>query len=152
MEKEMTPWKIVFQHAFRLAKTPIIVALFVTPIRFFLELSGLPEYVIFIIGLLWLTLVFAIYWGIKLYNEKHSYLILLLSLIIFAPISRFPVAVLWWIDTKWEIGTHYSLYFDSFAQAAFQQIVYGSLIQIIPGFLLGSITFAIMRYRKPLAI
>ena len=152
MEKEMTPRETIFQHAFRLAKTPIIIALFVTPIRFFLELSGLPENVIFIIGLLWLTLVFVIYWGTKLYNEKHPYLILLLSLIIFAPISRFPVALLWWIDTKWEIGTHYSLYFDNFAQATFQQVVYGSLIQIIPGFLLGSITLTIMRYRKSVKI
>ena len=148
----MASRKIIFQHAFRLAKTPIIIALLVTPIRFSLELVGIPEKVIFIIGLLWLTLAFAIYWGIKLYNEKHPYLILLLSLIIFSPISRFPVAVLWWIDTRWEIGSHYSLYFDSFAQATFQQVVYGSLIQIIPGFLLGSITLAIMRHRKPVTI
>ena len=136
-------------QALRLAKMPIIIAMFVTPVRFFLELAGLPENAIFIIGLLWLTLAFSIYWGIKLYNEKNPYLILLLSLIIFSPISRFPVSVLWWIDTRWEIGTHYSLYFDSFAQATFQQVVYGSLIQIIPGFLLGSLTIAIMQYRKP---
>ena len=138
----------LFQQALTLAKTPILIAMFVTPVRFFLELAGLPENFIFIIGLLWLTLAFAIYWGIKLYNEKNSYLMLLLSLIIFSPISRFPVSVLWWIDTRWEIGTHYSFYFDNFAQATFQQVVYGSLIQIIPGFLLGSLTIAIMQYRK----
>ena len=138
----------LFQQALSLTKTPIIIALFVTPIRFSLELAGLPENVIFIIGLLWLTLAFAIYWGVKLYNEKNPYLILLLSLIIFSPISRFPVSVLWWIDTRWEIGTHYSFYFDNFVQATFQQVVYGSLIQIIPGFLLGSLTIAIMQYRK----
>lgn len=90
-----------------------------------------------------------IYWGIKLFNEKRPYLLLLLSLIIFSPVSRLTVVVAWWIDTRWEIGTHYSLHFDSFAQAAFQQVVYGSLIQIIPGFLLGSLTIAIMQYRKP---
>ena len=138
----------MFQRALGLAKTPIIIALFVTPIRFFLELAGLPENVIFIIGLLWLTLAFAMYWGIKLYNEKSPFLILLLALIIYSPISRFPVAVLWWIDNRWEIGTHYSLYFDNFAQATFQQVVYGSLTQIIPGFILGSLTIAIMQYRK----
>jgi len=138
----------MFQQALSLAKTPIIIAMFVTPVRFFLELAGLPENAIFIIGLLWLTLAFAIYWGIKLYTEKNPYLILLLSLIIFSPISRFPVSVLWWIDTRWEIGTHYSLHFDNFAQATFQQVVYGSLIQIIPGFLLGSLTIAIMQYKK----
>jgi len=146
-EKEINQ-KSKFQRATHLAKTPIMIALILTPIRFSLEIVGLPESVIFIIGLLWLTLVFSIYWGIKLYNDKNSYLILLLSLIIFSPISRFPVAVLWWIDTRWEIGTHYSLYFDNFAQATFQQVVYGSLIQIIPGFLLGAITITIMRYKK----
>lgn len=151
-EKKVTARKVIFQHAFSLAKMPIIIAMFVTPIRFSLELTGLPDSAIFIIGLLWLTLAFSIYWGIKLYNEKNPYLILILSLIIFSPISRFPVAVLWWIDTKWEIGTHYRLYFDSFAQATFQQVVYGSLIQIIPGFLLGSITLAIMKHRKPATI
>ena len=147
-EKELSNGKEIFLQALRLAKTPIIISLFVTPIRFLLELAGLPENVIFIIGLLWLTLALSIYWGIKLHNEKRSYLLLLLSLIIFSPISRFPVVVLWWIDTRWEIGTHYSLHFDNFAQATFQQVVYGSLIQIIPGFLLGSLTIAIMRYRK----
>lgn len=146
-EKETT-LKSTFQHALRLAKTPIIIALILTPIRFSLELIELPESVIFIIGLLWLTLVFSIFWGIKLYNEENSYLILLLSLIIFSPISRFPVAVVWWVDTRWKMGTHYSLYFDNFAQATFQQVVYGSLIQIIPGFLLGAITIVIMRNKK----
>ena len=73
-----------------------------------------------------------------------------MSLIIFSPISRIPVAILWWIDTRWEIGTHYGLYFDNFAQAFFQQVVYGSLTQIIPGFLLGSLTLVIMKNRKNL--
>ena len=144
--------KETFLYALGLVKIPILIALVLTPIRFSLELAGLPESAIFIIGLLWLTLGFAIYWGIKLYNEKNAYLILLLSLFIFSPISRFPVAVLWWIDTRWEIGTHYSHYFDNFAQATFQQVVYGSLTQIIPGFLLGSITIIIMRYRKTVAM
>ena len=148
--KEVTTRKTIFQRVLNLTKTPIIIALFVTPIRFFLELTGLPESVIFIIGLLWLTLAFAIYLGIRIYNEKHSYLLLFLSLIIFSPISRFPVSVLWWIDTKWEIGTHYGLYFDSFGQAVLNQVIYGSLVQIIPGFLLGSITLAIMRNRMTL--
>ena len=61
----------MFLRALSLAKIPVLIAIFVTPIRFFLELAGLPENVIFIIGLLWLTLAFAVYWGIKLYNEKH---------------------------------------------------------------------------------
>jgi len=140
--------KSIVKRAFQLVKTPILIALILTPIRFSLELIGLPESIIFLIGLLWLTLGFSIYWGIKLYNDENAYIILLLSLVIFSPISRFPVALLWWVDTKWDIGTHYSLYFDNFAQAIFQQVVYGSLIQLIPGFLLGAIIIAIMRHKK----
>ena len=138
----------MFLRALSLAKTPVLIAAFVTPIRFFLELAGLPENVIFIIGLLWLTLAFAVYWGIKLYNEKHPYRLLLLSLIIFSPVSRFTVFIVWWIDTKWAIGTHYGLYFDNWVQALLNHVVYGALVQIIPGFLLGSMTLAFMRYRK----
>ena len=138
----------MFLRALSLAKTPVLIATFVTPIRFFLELAGLPENVIFIIGLLWLTLAFSVYWGIKLYNEKHPYRLLLLSLIIFSPVSRFTVFIVWWIDTKWAIGTHYGLYFDNWIQALLNHVVYGALVQIIPGFLLGSMTLAIMRYRK----
>ncbi len=140
--------KALFKRAFNLAIIPIIISFFVTPIRFLLELAGLPLGIIFIIGLLWLALAFAVYWGIKLYDEYQPYLLLLLSLIIFSPISRFTVAVFWWIDKKWNIGTNYGLVFDSFPQAAFQQMVYGSIIQIIPSFLLGSITLAIMRHRE----
>lgn len=138
----------LFSKALRLAKTPIIISLFLTPIRFFLELAGLPENAIFIIGLLWLALAFTIYWGIKLYNQKQPYLLLFLSLIIFSPVSRFTVFIAWWVDTRWEIGTHYSLYFDNWMQAILNQVVYGSLVQIIPGFILGSLTLSIMQYRN----
>jgi len=147
-ENVLSNRKVIFQRAFNLAKAPIIISLFVTPTRYFLELAGFPENVIFIVGLLWLALAFSVYWGIKLYNENYRYLLLLLSLIIFSPISRIPVAILWWIDTRWEIGTHYGLYFDNFAQAFFQQVVYGSLTQIIPSFLLGSLTLVIIKNRK----
>ena len=147
-ENVLSNRKVIFQRAFNLAKVPIIISLFVTPARYFLELAGFPENVIFIVGLLWLALAFSVYWGIKLYNENYRFLLLLLSLFIFSPISRIPVAILWWIDTRWEIGTHYGLYFDNFAQAFFQQVVYGSLTQIIPSFLLGSLTLVIMKNRK----
>ena len=147
-ENVLSNRKVIFQRAFNLAKVPIIISLFVTPARYFLELAGFPENVIFIVGLLWLALAFSVYWGIKLYNENYRFLLLLLSLFIFSPISRIPVAILWWIDNRWEIGTHYGLYFDNFAQAFFQQVVYGSLTQIIPSFLLGSLTLVIMKNRK----
>lgn len=144
--------KSIYKQACCLAKPPIIIAMFVTPIRFFLELMGLPENVIFIVGLLWLTLGFSIYWGIKLWNENHSHLLLFLSLIIFSPVSRVTVFVFWWIDHRWEIGTHYGFYFDNWVQALLNQVVYGALVQIIPGFLLGSITLAIMKNRKSVVV
>jgi hypothetical protein len=140
--------KSTVYRAFQLAKIPIILALILTPIRFSLELIGLPDSAIFIIGLLWLTLACAIYWGTKLYNEKHAYLLLFLSLLIYSLISRLPVALFWWIDTNWEIGTHYGLYFNNFGQALLNHIGYGSLVQIIPGFMFGSITISFMNNRK----
>lgn len=147
-EKELGNKQGLLLQAFHLAKIPIIASLFLTPVRFLLELAGLPEYSIFIFGLLWLTLAFSVYWGTKLYNEKQAYLLLLLSLIVFSPISRLTVVAAWWVDTKWGIGTHYGLYFDRWTETLLNQVVYGALVQIIPGFLLGSLTLAIMRNRK----
>ena len=151
-DKKETTRKTTFKHVLKLIKTPILIALCITPIRFFLELMGLPERVIFIIGLLWFTLALAIYLGMKIYNKKQSYLLLFLSLLLFSPISRGPVAIFWWIDTKWNIGTHYGMYFNNFGEAILNQVIYGSLVQIIPGFLLGSIIIAIMRNRNVLPI
>jgi len=135
----------ILQEAFQLAKIPIIISFFVTPIRFLLELSGLPEIAIFLIGLLWLTLAFSIYWGFKLYKKKNSYLTMLLSLLIYSPISRLSVVAAWWVDTKWEIGTHYGLYFDTLSDSLLNQGVYGALVQIIPGCILGALTIKILR-------
>ena len=138
----------MFKRALHLAKLPIVLAFLITPIRFLLELAGLPEISIFLIGLLWLTLAFAIFWGVKLCNQEQAYRLLLLSLAIFAPISRLTVFAAWWVDTKWQIGTHYGLYFDAWEQALLNQVAYGALVQIIPGFALGALTIAIMRRRK----
>ena len=135
----------IFQQALRLAALPVLISLFVTPIRFFLELAGIPEVYIFLIGLLWLTLAFAVFWGIRLSAEEHPYRLLLLSLVFFSPFSRIPVFVLWWITKTWGLGTHYDI-FDSWDQALVGQLVYGSLVQIIPGGLLGSLTLAIKRH------
>ena len=142
----------MFKQALHLAKTPIILALFVTPIRFLLELIGLPEISIFFIGLLWLAFAFAVYWGMTLFNEDKPYRLLLLSLAIFSPVSRLTVFVAWWIDTNWQIGTHYSLYFDHWTQALLNQVVYGALVQIIPGFILGAFVLAVMRRKKRAAL
>lgn len=146
-DKESGHKKGLVGQALHLATYPIVISLFVTPARFLLELAGLPEYAIFILGLLWLTLAFSVYWGIKLYKNEQSYLLLLLSLMMFSPVSRLTVVAAWWIDTRWEIGTHYGLYFDNLTQTLLNQGVYGALVQIIPGFVLGSMTIAIMRYK-----
>ena len=140
----------MIQRALRLAALPVLISLFVTPIRFFLELAGIPTVFVFLIGLLWLTLAFAVFWGVRLSAEEHPYGLLLLSLVIFAPLSRIPVFVLWWITKTWELGTHYDI-FDNWGQALVGQLFYGSLVQIIPGALLGSLTLAITRRRARLA-
>ena len=136
----------MIKRALRLAAVPVLISLFITPVRFFLEVAGMPTVYVFLIGLLWLTLALSVFWGIKLSAEEHPHRLLLLSLVIFSPPSRFPVFVAWWITKTWELGTHYDI-FDSWEQALVGQLVYGSLIQIIPGFLLGSLTLAIMRHR-----
>ena len=137
----------MIQRALRLAAVPVLISLVVTPVRFFLELAGIPEVYIFLIGLLWLTLAFSVFWGIRLSAEEHPYWVLLLSLVFFSPLSRIPVFVLWWVTKTWELGTHYDI-FDSWDQALVGQLVYGSLVQVIPGGLLGSLTLVIKRHRS----
>ena len=83
----------MIQRALKLATLPVLVSLIVTPVRFFLELAGIPEVYIFPIGLLWLTLAFAVYWGVRLSDEERPYRLLMLSLVFFSPPSRFPVFV-----------------------------------------------------------
>jgi len=142
--------KTVYKQAIHFAKIPIIIALILSPLRYSLEALGVPEHYIFIIGLLWLTVGFAIYLGIKIANDKQAFKVLLISLLLYSPISRIPVAILWWVDTKWEIGTHYGLYYDNFIQALLNHIIYGSLVQLVPGYLLGILTIIIARYRTTL--
>ena len=140
--------KSILQQALRLSIAPIIIACFVTPIRFILEYIGLPEAAIFMIGLLWLTLGFSVYWSIKWYQKPKFLIILLLSLCIYSPISRIPVAIAWWIDVNWQLGTHYGLYFNTFGQVLLNHVFYGALVQIIPGFIIGAITYVIMQSVK----
>ncbi len=136
----------LIRRALRLGAWPVVIALFITPIRFFLELAGVPTVYVFLLGLLWLSLGLSIYWGFRLSAEPHPYRLLWLSLAFFSPPSRFPVFLLWWITTTWGLGTHYNI-FDSWDQALVGQLFYGSLLQIIPGGLLGSLTLAIRRAR-----
>ncbi len=137
----------MFQRALSLAALPSLIALFVTPARFFLERAGLPDAVIFIVGLLWLTFAVVVFWGIKLCDEERPYRLLLSSLVVFSVFSRIPVLVLWWVTTKWELGTHYNV-FENWGQAIVGTVVIGPFVQIIPGGLLGSITLALKRRRS----
>ena len=134
----------MIKRALRLAALPVLIAMFITPARFFLELAGVPTKYVFPIGLLWLSLGFSIYWGFKLSAEARPYRLLWLSLTLFSPPSRVPVFLLWWITTTFGLGTHYDI-FDSWNQALLGQLFYGSLLQIIAGGLLGSLTLAVRR-------
>lgn len=133
--------------ALRLCAIPILIALLITPIRFFLELAGIPDVYVFLIGLLWFTLICSVYWAHKLIDHETPYQMLLCCVLIFSPISRIPVFILWWITKKWQLGTHYDV-FDNWSQALIGQLFYGSLIQIIPGFMIGAITLAVLQSRK----
>ena len=137
----------MFRRALKLAALPIGIAMLVTPVRFFLELAGLPEVVIFPIGLLWLTLVFAVVWGRRLADDPHGFRLLLLALALYSPPSRVPVFVLWWITKTWELGTHYDI-FDDWVQALVGQLFWGSLVQIVPGAIVGAVTLAVVRRRR----
>jgi hypothetical protein len=101
---------------------------------------------------LWLTIGVSIYWAIKFHDKDRFLILLLLGLVIYSPISRVPVAVAWWVDTNWKLGTHYGLYFDTIEQVFLNQVAYGSIVQIIPGFIIGSVTFAIMQQRQTMKL
>lgn len=138
----------LFKEVLDLVKIPILLGLLVTPIRFGLEQLGIPEAYIFLVGLLWFILGLSIYWGFKLEESLKAPLKLFTALLIFSPISRIPVAVLWWLDRKFEMGSHYGLYFDNFPQALLNHVFYGAHIQIVPGFILGMITLAVIKRFK----
>jgi len=70
-----------------------------------------------------------------------------LSLVVFALLSRIPVFALWWITNTWGLGTHYD-FTDSFGQALLAQL-FGALIQIVPGTILGWATLALKRRQTP---
>ena len=113
---------ILFSDSVRLIKIPLLIALCLTPFRFYLEYLGIPEQYIFLFGLLWLSLALSVYWGIKMSDQSNPYAAILVALLIFCPISRVPVAIAWWLDTTYQLGTHYGWYFDSFLQALLNQI------------------------------
>lgn len=140
----------LFLQALQLIKTPTLIAIGITPLRFYLELIGINENYIFLIGLLWFTIGISVYWSYKHYHRKNITWVILLSLVIYSPISRIPVAIAWWIDVEYNLETHYGWYFESFSQAILNHVVYGSLVQIIPSIIIALITVKILIYKTNL--
>ena len=137
----------MFKRALGIAVWPALISLLVTFARFFGERAQLPNAVTFVLGIVWLTFIVAIYWGVNLADEEQPYRLLLLSLVVFALLSRIPVFALWWITNTWGLGTHYD-FTDSFGQALLAQL-FGALIQIVPGTILGWATLALKRRQTP---
>ena len=137
----------MLQRSLNLAALPVLISLLVTLARFFGERAELPDAVTFVIGIFWLTLVVAVFWGLKLAGEENPYRLLFLSLLVFALLSRIPVVALWWITKTYALGTHYDVY-DGWGSALVAQFIFGTLTQIIPGGLLGASALAIAK-RQP---
>lgn len=137
----------MFKRALGIAVWPALISLLVTFARFFGERANLPNAVTVVLGIIWLTFIVAIYWGVKLADEDQPYRLLLLSLVLFTLLSRIPVFALWWITNTWGLGTHYD-FTDSFGQALLAQS-FGALTQIVPGTILGWATLALKRRQTP---
>ncbi len=137
----------LFARALNLAALPVLISFFVTLARFFAERAELPSPITSVIGIFWLTLLVAVFWGLKLAGEESPYRLLFLSLFVFALLSRIPVVALWWITKTLELGTHYDVY-DGWGSALVAQFLFGVLIQIVPGSALGAVTLAVKR-RQP---
>ncbi len=134
----------MLKSAFQLATWPAVISLFVTLVRLFGELAGIPSPITFLIGIIWLTLIVAVFWGLQLGTEKHPYRLLFLSLLVFALLSRIPVTALWWVTKTYQLGTHYDV-FNSWGEALVNQFLFGTLLQIVPGGILGLSLLAIKR-------
>ncbi len=59
------------KRALGLAIWPALISLLVTFARFFGERANIPNAVTFVLGIIWLTFIVSIYWGIKLANDEQ---------------------------------------------------------------------------------
>ncbi len=134
----------MLEQAWKLARWPAFISVFVTLARFFSERAGLPAGVSFLIGIFWLTLFVAIYLGVQLAGEERPYGLLALSIAVFALLSRIPVVVLWRITRTFGLGTHYDV-FETWAQALGAQLVIGVALQVIAGGIMGIIALHLKR-------
>ena len=134
----------LFEQAWKLARWPAFISLFVTLARFFSERARIPSGVSFFIGIFWLTLFVGIYLGIRLTENERPYAPLFLSLAVFAFLSRLPGVVLWWVTRTFSLGTHYDV-FEGWAQAVGAELVIGVALQVISAGILGIIALHLSR-------
>lgn len=134
----------LFEKAWKLARWPAFISVFVTLARFFSERARLPSGVSFLVGIFWLTLFVGIYLGIRLTEDERPYGTLFLTIAVFAVLSRLPVVVLWWVTKTFGLGTHYDV-FEGWAQALGAQLVIGVALQVISGGIMGIIALHLKR-------
>ncbi len=134
----------MLHKAFKQAAWPALISVIVTLARFFSERAAMPNMVSNVIGIFWLTLILAIYLGIRLVGEKRPYGQLFLTLFVFAILSRIPVVVMWWITKTYALGTHYDL-FDTWGQALVAQFLYGTTTQMVTGGIVGLLALFLNR-------
>ena len=139
--------KHMLGKAIRLVKFPLALALIVTSLRFFGERADWPSLWTFFLGIIWLTLFVGVYWGFKLSQEDRPFALLCLSLLLFSWLSRIPVVVLWWITTRFSLGTHYDMYQD-LSQALVFQFGVSTLVQVAFGAAFGGVALAFARSRQ----
>jgi len=134
----------LFEKAWKLARWPAFISVFVTLARFFSERARLPSGVSFLVGIFWLTLFVGIYLGMRLTEDERPYGTLFLTIAVFAVLSRLPVVVLWWVTKTFGLGTHYDV-FEGWAQALGAQFVIGVALQVISGGIMGIIALHLKR-------
>ena len=137
----------MLKRAVRLAVWPSIVSVAITSLRFAGERADWPSLWTFLLGIIWLTVIVGVYWGYKLSAENRPMRLLCISLLVFSWLSRIPVVALWWVTTRFTLGTHYDMYRDLPQALAFQFGV-SSLVQVAIGATIGGATIAFVRYGR----
>lgn len=135
-------------RALRLAAWPLLVSVAVILLRFLGERREVPSVITFLLGVIWLTLIVAAYWGWTLREIERPHRLLFLSLLVFSLLSRIPIVFMWWITSRYGLGTHYDMY-RNLAQALLFQFGVSASVQIVTGFLVGSLALALSRRRRP---
>jgi hypothetical protein len=138
----------ILARALRLAAWPLLASVFVTLLRFLGERLEFPSFLTFLLGIIWLTLIVAAFWGRTLRGEEAPYHLLFITVLAFSLLSRIPVVILWWITSSYELGTHYDMY-RNLAQAMLFQFGVSASVQTTAGFLFGSLFLFASRRNRP---